>query len=71
MDDILSNTERNVKNYLVATVAKDLVELLSIMALEKPADPHAWLGEKLLLRSRAASSVNSNYGTEATSTSKE
>ena len=52
MEDILNTTEKNVKNYLVGTVGKDLIELLSQMALEKPADPHAWLGQRLIERSK-------------------
>lgn len=51
LDDILTPMERNVKAYLVAAVSKDLLELLAIMAVERPDDPHLWLGSKLLERS--------------------
>ncbi len=51
LDDILTPMERNVKAYLVAAVSKDLLELLALMAVERPDDPHLWLGSKLLERS--------------------
>jgi hypothetical protein len=40
LDDILTPMERNVKAYLVAAVSKDLLELLAVMAVERPDDPH-------------------------------
>ena len=51
LDDILTPMERNIKTYLVAAVSKDLLELLAMMAVVRPDDPHLWLGEKLLERS--------------------
>ena len=51
LDDILSPMERNIKTYLVSSVSKDLLELLAIMAVERPNDPHLWLGSKLVERS--------------------
>ncbi len=50
-DDILTPMERNVKTYLTTSMSKDLVELLAIMAVERPDDPHLWLANRLLERS--------------------
>ena len=51
MDDILTPMERSVKAYLTSTMSKDLIELMSLMAVERPEDPHFWLASKLLERS--------------------
>lgn len=51
LDDVLTPMERSVKTYLTGSVSKDLVELLAVMAVERPDDPHYWLGLKLLERS--------------------
>ncbi len=51
LDDILTPMERSVKTYLNSSVAKDLVELLALMSVERPDDPHHWLGLKILERS--------------------
>lgn len=51
LDDVLTPMERSVKTYLTGSVSKDLVELLAVMAVERPEDPHYWLGLKLLERS--------------------
>ena len=51
LDDILTPMERNVKTYLVNAMSKDLIELLALLAVERPDDPHLWLGVRLLERS--------------------
>lgn len=51
LDDVLTPMERSVKTYLNSSVAKDLVELLALMSVERPDDPHHWLGLKILERS--------------------
>lgn len=51
LDDVLTPMERSVKTYLTSSVSKDLVELLAVMAVERPDDPHHWLGLRLLERS--------------------
>ncbi len=48
---MLTPMERNVKTYLVNSMSKDLIELLAKMAVERPEDPHFWLGVRLLERS--------------------
>jgi hypothetical protein len=42
--------ERSVKTYLTASVAKDLVECLALLAVERPPDPHLWLAQRILER---------------------
>ena len=51
LDDVLTPMERSVKTYLTSSIAKDLIELLAIMSVERPDDAHHWLGLKLLQRS--------------------
>ena len=51
LDDMLTPMERNVKTYLVNAMSKDLIELLAKLAVERPDDPHFWLGVRLLERS--------------------
>ena len=51
LDDVLTPMERSVKTYLTSSVAKDLIELLAVMSVERPDDAHHWLGLKLLQRS--------------------
>ena len=51
LDDILTPMERNVKTYLVNAMSADLIELLALLAVERPEDPHFWLGVRLLERS--------------------
>jgi len=48
---MLTPMERNVKTYLVNAMSKDLIELLAKLAVERPDDPHFWLGVRLLERS--------------------
>ena len=48
LDDILTPMERSIKSYLTNIIAEDLIELLSIMSVERPIDPHLWLAQKLL-----------------------
>jgi hypothetical protein len=50
LDDILTPMERSVKVYLTNTFSKDLIELLALIAVERPDDPHLWLGTRLLDR---------------------
>ena len=40
LDDILTPMERNVKTYLVNAMSADLIELLALLAVERPEDPH-------------------------------
>ncbi len=51
LDDVLTPMERSVKTYLTSSISKDLIELLAVMAVERPDDAHHWLGLKLLERS--------------------
>lgn len=50
LDDLLTPMERNVKTYLTNTLSKDLVEILAVLAVERPVDAHLWLASKLLER---------------------
>lgn len=56
MESLLSPLERSTKEYLVSSVGKELVELLTELAVARPADPHLWLAERLLAKSPAAKS---------------
>ncbi len=51
LDDMLAPLERTVKTYLTDTLASDLIELLAVCAIERPADPHLWLAQRLLEKS--------------------
>ena len=51
LDDILTPMERSVKTYLTSTLSRDLIELLAVLAVERPDDAHLWLASKLLERS--------------------
>lgn len=55
LDDILTPMERSVKTYLTGTVGEDLIECLSLMAVERPADPHVWMAQRILERHPAGS----------------
>jgi hypothetical protein len=57
LDDVLTPLERSVKTYLTDAVSRDLIELLSLMAVERPADAHLWLAQRLLERSGAGSAT--------------
>jgi hypothetical protein len=48
--------ERSVKSYLTGAISKDLVECLSIMAVERPPNPHVWMAQRLLERGQDAGS---------------
>lgn len=50
LDDLLTPMERNVKTYLTTTLSKDLIEILAVLAVERPVDAHLWLATKLLER---------------------
>ena len=50
LDDVLTPMERSVKTYLTSSVAKDLVECLALLAVERPPDPHLWLAQRILER---------------------
>lgn len=54
MDDALTPVERDVKEYLVATLATDLAASLAQLAIERPADPYLWLARSLLSKSPQA-----------------
>lgn len=58
LDDMLTPIERNVKTYLTETISQDIVELLALLAIERPDDPHLWLAQKLLERSET---TNGHY----------
>jgi hypothetical protein len=51
LDDMLAPLERTVKSYLTDTLAATLIELLAVCAIERPADPHLWLAQRLLEKS--------------------
>jgi hypothetical protein len=53
MDDLLTPMERSVKEYLTSAVAADLIACLSLLAVERPPDPHLWLAQKILARGPA------------------
>ena len=50
LDDVLTPMERSVKGYLTDSVAKDLIECLALLAVERPPDPHLWLAQRVLER---------------------
>ena len=70
MDDALTPVEREVKEYLVGTLATDLAAALALLAVERPADPHMWLARALLAKSpRGAATLQAIDAAAASSSS--
>ena len=57
LDDILTPLERSCKEYLMSAISKDMIECISLLAVERPVDPHLWLAHELLKRGK----VGGNY----------
>lgn len=52
LDDILTPLERSCKEYLMSAISKDMIECFSLLAVERPVDPHLWLAHEILKRGK-------------------
>ena len=55
LDDILTPLERSCKEYLMNAISKDMIECISLLAVERPVDPHLWLAHEILKRGKEGS----------------
>ena len=55
LDDILTPLERSCKEYLMNAISKDMIECVSLLAVERPVDPHLWLAHEILKRGKEGS----------------